>query len=54
MEQTINVTDLDTMDNGSITCSFSINNVDYHSEPLNLLVSGESINTNLVTEPLIG
>ena len=43
MQQTINVTDLDTMDNGSIICSFSITNVDYHSEPLNLLVSGESI-----------
>ena len=42
-EQTINVTDINTMDNGSITCSFSINNVDYHSEPLNLLVSSESI-----------
>ena len=41
MGQTINVTDLDTMDNGSIICSFTFDNVDYHSEPLNLLVSGE-------------
>ena len=41
MEQTFNVTDLDTMDNGSITCSFTFDNVDYHSDPLNLLVSGE-------------
>ena len=41
MEQTINVTNLDTMDSGSITCSFTFDNVDYHSEPLNLLVSGE-------------
>ena len=41
MEQTINVTDLDTMDNGSIICSFTFDNMDYHSKPLNLLVSGE-------------
>ena len=41
MEQTINVTNLDTMDSGSITCSFTFDNMDYHSEPLNLLVSGE-------------
>ena len=41
MEQTINVTDLDTMDSGSITCSFTFDNMDHPSEPLNLLVSGE-------------
>ena len=40
-EQTIFVTDLNTMDSGLISCSLTINNVDYHSEPLNLLVSGE-------------
>ena len=40
-EQTINVTDTDTMDSGSITCTFTVNNEDYHSEPLNLLVSGK-------------
>ena len=41
MEQTINATNLDTMDSGSITCSFTFDNMDHHSEPLNLLVSGK-------------
>ena len=42
MEQTININDLDIMDSGSITCSFfTFDNMDHHSEPLNLLVSGE-------------
>ena len=40
-EQTIFLTDLNTMDSGLISCSLTINNVDYHSEPLSLLVSGE-------------
>ena len=40
MEQTINVINLTSMDSGSITCSFTVSGLDYHSEPLNLLVSG--------------
>ena len=40
MERTINVSDLNTTDNGSITCIFTINGLEYRSEPFNLLVSG--------------
>ena len=39
-EQTIHVTDLDTLDNGIITCSVTIRYLKRHSEPLDLLVSG--------------
>ena len=40
MEQTINVTNMTSMDSGSITCSYTVSNLDYHSEPLDLLVTG--------------
>ena len=40
MEQTINVTNLNAMDSGSITCSLTVGDLDYHSEPLDLLVTG--------------
>ena len=40
MEQTINVTNLTAMDSGSITCSLTVGDLDYHSEPLDLLVTG--------------
>ena len=40
-EQTINITDLNTTDSGSITCSVPINHLNYQSESFNLLVSGQ-------------
>ena len=41
MEQTINVKDLNTTDSGILTCSFTSDSLEYHSEPLDLLVSGK-------------
>ena len=41
MEQTINVSNLTIMDSGLVTCSLTINNLDYHSDPLDLLVTGQ-------------
>ena len=41
MEQTINITNLTAMDSGSIICSLIVSDVHYHSEPLDLLVSGQ-------------
>ena len=38
--QTISATDLNSSDSGLITCSVTISNVEYHSEPLDLQVSG--------------
>lgn len=43
MEQTINVKDLNTTDSGTLTCSFTSGGLEYRSEPLNLLVSGQSV-----------
>ena len=41
MEQTINVKDLNTTDSETLTCSFTSDSLEYHSEPLDLLVSGK-------------
>ena len=41
MGQTIIATNLTTMNSGSITCSLTVSGVHYHSEPLDLLVSGQ-------------
>ena len=41
MEQTINIKDLNTTDSGTLTCSFTSDSLVYHSEPLDLLVSGK-------------
>ena len=48
MEQTISVSGLNTTDSGSITCSLAIDHLDYHSEPLTLLVSGQYILNNVI------
>ena len=41
IEQTINVSNLTSLDSGLLTCSFTIGDVDYHSKTLDLLVSGQ-------------
>ena len=41
MEQTINISNLTTLDSGLVTCSITVNDLDYHSDPLDLQVTGQ-------------